>query len=155
MRARALAFAYRFSSGVRVSWASSTAFAALGSAGVTLLGLGLAIDYGLFMVSRFREELSKDVPIPDAVANTTATAGAVIGDHTAYHFDVPRTEGGAAGCYGSFDACQVCRHNIGIAFDDDDLFGFGHLTFGEVDAVAVPSGNAGVRSAPRPGTGSP
>ena len=26
---------------------------------------------------------------------------------------------------------------------------------GEVDAVAVPSGNAGVRSAPRPGTGSP
>ena len=31
---------------------------------VTLLGLGLAIDYGLFMVSRFREELSKDVPIP-------------------------------------------------------------------------------------------
>ena len=45
---------------------------------VTLLGLGLAIDYGLFMVSRFREELSKDVPIPDAVANTTATAGQTV-----------------------------------------------------------------------------
>ena len=26
---------------------------------VTLLGLGLAIDYGLFMVSRFREELNR------------------------------------------------------------------------------------------------
>ena len=63
------------------------------------------------------------------------STGAVIGDHAAYHFDVPRTEGGAAGCYGSFDACQMCRHNIGIAFDDDDLFGFGHLTFGEVDSV--------------------
>ena len=63
------------------------------------------------------------------------SARAVIGDHAAYHFNVPCTEGGAAGCYGSFDACQVCRHNIGIALDDDDLFGFGHLTFGKVDAV--------------------
>ena len=26
---------------------------------ITLLGLGLAIDYGLFMVSRFREELDR------------------------------------------------------------------------------------------------
>ena len=29
----------------------------------------------------------------------------------------------------------MCRHNIGIALDNDDLFGFGHLTFGKVDAV--------------------
>ena len=42
---------------------------------VTLLGLGLAIDYGLFMVSRFREEMDKGSPIPQAVATTTATAG--------------------------------------------------------------------------------
>lgn len=45
---------------------------------VTLLGLGLAIDYGLFMVSRFREELAEGVPVPEAVANTTATAGKTV-----------------------------------------------------------------------------
>ncbi len=45
---------------------------------VTLLGLGLAIDYGLFMVSRFREEMDKGVPIPQAVATTTATAGKTV-----------------------------------------------------------------------------
>lgn len=45
---------------------------------VTLLGLGLAIDYGLFMVSRFREELDAGRPIPDAVRITTATAGKTV-----------------------------------------------------------------------------
>ena len=45
---------------------------------VTLLGLGLAIDYGLFMVSRFREEMDKGSPIPQAVATTTATAGKTV-----------------------------------------------------------------------------
>lgn len=45
---------------------------------VTLLGLGLAIDYGLFMVSRFREEMAEGVPVPRAVANTTATAGQTV-----------------------------------------------------------------------------
>lgn len=45
---------------------------------VTLLGLGLAIDYGLFMVSRFREEMDKGTPIPQAVATTTATAGKTV-----------------------------------------------------------------------------
>ncbi|AWB82774.1 RND transporter [Corynebacterium yudongzhengii] len=45
---------------------------------VTLLGLGLAIDYGLFMVSRFREEMDKDEPIGRAVAITTATAGKTV-----------------------------------------------------------------------------
>ncbi|MCK7643216.1 MMPL family transporter [Corynebacterium antarcticum] len=45
---------------------------------VTLLGLGLAIDYGLFMVSRFREELDRGSDIPDAVATTTATAGKTV-----------------------------------------------------------------------------
>ncbi|WP_448852623.1 MMPL family transporter [Corynebacterium sp. 335C] len=45
---------------------------------VTLLGLGLAIDYGLFMVSRFREEMAEGVPVPRAVANTTATAGKTV-----------------------------------------------------------------------------
>lgn len=45
---------------------------------VTLLGLGLAIDYGLFMVSRFREELSEGATVPEAVATTTATAGKTV-----------------------------------------------------------------------------
>ena len=51
---------------------------------VTLLGLGLAIDYGLFLVSRFREEMDKhdDEPGTDqlrhAVAITTATAGKTV-----------------------------------------------------------------------------
>jgi trehalose monomycolate/heme transporter len=45
---------------------------------VTLLGLGLAIDYGLFMVSRFREELDKGAEVPAAVGTTTATAGKTV-----------------------------------------------------------------------------
>ncbi len=45
---------------------------------VTLLGLGLAIDYGLFMVSRFREELDKGSDVESAVATTTATAGKTV-----------------------------------------------------------------------------
>ncbi|MDC7104373.1 MMPL family transporter [Corynebacterium falsenii] len=45
---------------------------------VTLLGLGLAIDYGLFMVSRFREELEEGNDVRTAVRNTTATAGKTV-----------------------------------------------------------------------------
>jgi len=45
---------------------------------VTILGLGLAIDYGLFMVSRFREELRRGVAPPDAVVRTMATAGRTV-----------------------------------------------------------------------------
>lgn len=45
---------------------------------ITLLGLGLAIDYGLFMVSRFREELDKGLDVDEAVAVTTATAGKTV-----------------------------------------------------------------------------
>jgi trehalose monomycolate/heme transporter len=44
----------------------------------TILGLGLAIDYGLFMVSRFREELRRQASVEDAVARTVATAGRTI-----------------------------------------------------------------------------
>ena len=40
----------------------------------TMLGLGLGIDYALFAVSRFREEL-EDYPTGEAVARTVATAG--------------------------------------------------------------------------------
>ncbi|MCS4535983.1 MMPL family transporter [Corynebacterium sp. HS2168-gen11] len=45
---------------------------------VTLLGLGLAIDYGLFMVSRFREELDQGASVEQAVRTTTATAGKTV-----------------------------------------------------------------------------
>jgi RND superfamily putative drug exporter len=45
----------------------------------TFLGLGLAIDYGLFMVSRFREEIDRDGATPaDALAATMATAGRTV-----------------------------------------------------------------------------
>ena len=43
-----------------------------------LLGLCLSLDYSLFIISRFREELSKEIPIIDAIANTQETAGKAI-----------------------------------------------------------------------------
>lgn len=45
---------------------------------VTLLGLGLAIDYSLFFVSRFRDELAKGEKVPDALRVTRQTAGRTI-----------------------------------------------------------------------------
>src|SRR5439155_6567327 len=42
---------------------------------VTMLGLGLGIDYSLFIVSRFREELAAGELVPEAVARALATAG--------------------------------------------------------------------------------
>jgi uncharacterized membrane protein YdfJ with MMPL/SSD domain len=45
---------------------------------VTLLGLGLAIDYSLFMVNRFREEAAAGHPVPTAVRRTMVTAGRTI-----------------------------------------------------------------------------
>jgi len=44
----------------------------------TILGLGLAIDYGLFMVTRFREELGRQPTVEQAVARTVATAGRTV-----------------------------------------------------------------------------
>ncbi len=44
----------------------------------TLFGLGLGVDYSLFMVSRFREEIGHGRSIPDAVAITVATAGRAV-----------------------------------------------------------------------------
>jgi trehalose monomycolate/heme transporter len=44
----------------------------------TILGLGLAIDYGLFVVSRFREELQRQPTVEDALARTVATAGRTV-----------------------------------------------------------------------------
>ena len=44
----------------------------------TLFGLGLGVDYSLFMVSRFREELTHGRSIEDAVVLTVATAGRAV-----------------------------------------------------------------------------
>ena len=45
---------------------------------ITILGMGLAVDYGLFIVSRFREELDRGRPVPEAVSRTVATAGRTV-----------------------------------------------------------------------------
>ena len=50
---------------------------------ITLLGMGLAIDYALFVVSRFREELAARPGtgrdgVPEAVSATVATAGRTV-----------------------------------------------------------------------------
>nr|WP_055506367.1 MMPL family transporter [Nonomuraea pusilla] len=45
---------------------------------VTLMGLGLAIDYALFLVTRFREELAAGSAVEDAVVRTVATAGRAV-----------------------------------------------------------------------------
>jgi RND superfamily putative drug exporter len=67
-----------------------TAFAALRAFNVALplsvfalnlvigLGLGLSVDYSLFLVSRFREELGAGRDIPAAVRTTMSTAGRTV-----------------------------------------------------------------------------
>jgi RND superfamily putative drug exporter len=45
---------------------------------ITLLGLGMAIDYSLLVISRFRRELRPGEPTAAAVARTMATAGRTV-----------------------------------------------------------------------------
>ncbi|MEU4675951.1 efflux RND transporter permease subunit [Micromonospora sp. NPDC023737] len=45
---------------------------------ITLIGLGMAVDYALFMVSRFREELATGHSTSEAVRRTMATAGRTV-----------------------------------------------------------------------------
>jgi RND superfamily putative drug exporter len=45
---------------------------------VNMLGIGLGIDYGLLMVSRFREERGRGSDVHDAVVDTVATAGKTV-----------------------------------------------------------------------------
>ncbi len=45
---------------------------------VTLIGLGVAIDYSLFVVNRFREELAAGASRENALAHTVATAGRAV-----------------------------------------------------------------------------
>lgn len=46
---------------------------------ITFMGLGLAIDYSLFIVSRFREELAAGVTVHTATRTTLMTAGRTVG----------------------------------------------------------------------------
>ena len=45
---------------------------------ITLLGVGVSIDYSLFIVYRYREELSQGHDTRTAIAITTATAGKAV-----------------------------------------------------------------------------
>ena len=45
---------------------------------ITALGLGLGIDYGLLMISRFREQLATGASVEDAVRRTVYTAGRTV-----------------------------------------------------------------------------
>ncbi|GAB3947084.1 MMPL family transporter [Kribbella albertanoniae] len=45
---------------------------------VTMIGLGLAIDYALFIVTRFREELAQGNDVETALTTTMATAGRTV-----------------------------------------------------------------------------
>ncbi|HEY3511470.1 MAG TPA: MMPL family transporter [Kribbella sp.] len=45
---------------------------------VTMIGLGLAIDYALFIVTRFREELARGNDVEAALTATMATAGRTV-----------------------------------------------------------------------------
>ena len=45
---------------------------------VTLIGLGIAVDYGLFVVSRFREEIAEGHDTETAVRHTVTTAGRTV-----------------------------------------------------------------------------
>ena len=45
---------------------------------VTLIGLGVAFDYALFIVSRFREELARGASVEDSLSRALATAGRAI-----------------------------------------------------------------------------
>ena len=44
----------------------------------TMIGLGVGIDYALFMVSRYRAERADGLEVPDAVARAVATSGTAI-----------------------------------------------------------------------------
>ena len=43
-----------------------------------MIGLGVGIDYALFVVTRFREHLHEGVPVPEAAGRANATAGQAV-----------------------------------------------------------------------------
>jgi RND superfamily putative drug exporter len=63
-----------------VVWALAHAFTMVSYVSnlVELVGLGLAIDYSLLVVARFREELARDDDVDSAVVRTMQTAGRAV-----------------------------------------------------------------------------
>ena len=45
---------------------------------ITMIGLAVGIDYSLIMISRFRDEMGRGLPVADAVERTGATAGRTV-----------------------------------------------------------------------------
>ncbi len=45
---------------------------------ITMIGLAVGIDYSLLMISRFRDELGRGLPVAEAVERTGATAGRTV-----------------------------------------------------------------------------
>ena len=45
---------------------------------ITMIGLAVGIDYSLFIVSRYREERAREVPIQEAIAMAGATASRAV-----------------------------------------------------------------------------
>jgi RND superfamily putative drug exporter len=58
--------------------ASAITFPTTAPTVATLLGLGVAIDYGLFLMARHREQLDHGVPVIKSAGRATATSGAAI-----------------------------------------------------------------------------
>src|SRR5690606_25328335 len=44
----------------------------------TLLGLGVAVDYGLFLVSRHRNQVDAGIPVVESAGLSNATSGSAI-----------------------------------------------------------------------------
>jgi RND superfamily putative drug exporter len=58
--------------------AAATTFPLSAPTVATLLGLGVAVDYGLFLVARHREQLDHGVPVVSSAGRSAATSGAAI-----------------------------------------------------------------------------
>ena len=58
--------------------AAATTFPTTAPTVATLLGLGVAVDYGLFLVARHREQLDAGARVADSAANAEGTSGAAI-----------------------------------------------------------------------------
>ncbi|MGH3479007.1 MAG: MMPL family transporter [Nocardioidaceae bacterium] len=58
--------------------ASAMTFPTTAPTVATLLGLGVAVDYGLFLVSRHRDQVDAGMPVRDSIALSNATSGAAI-----------------------------------------------------------------------------
>ena len=69
-----------------------------------MFGLGLGIDYGLVMVSRFREERNVGLPVAGALGRTISTAG-----RTVAYSDSPSSSRSAASSCSSRAACAHWR----------------------------------------------